>query len=215
MLSTYCFAKCKKVQQGYASLLVLLADGAIVFARGTTLCSWWNHSSSGACSCFLPRKMVWSASWGYDRLLQQDPSQRIATKCHICHFREGEPEYSSSKFGVRWKQGNRKSLQKDIVDFVFYNCNIISNSSMQKIIRTSLEEYIGIYLMEKAAKQGHFLEKRKYFLALLCRFCTEWLRGRTGKRSDCHVRSILPCQEMLMYCCRFLEPCVYQDKNKE
>ena len=150
-----------------------------------------------------------------DHLLLQDPSQRIATKCHICHFREGEPEYSSSKFGVTWKQGNRKSLQKDIVDFVFYNCNIISNSSMQKIIRTSLEVYIGIYLMEKAAKQGHFSEKRKYFLALLCRFCTEWLRGRTGKRSDCHVRSILPCQEMLMYCCRFLEPCVYQDKNKE
>ena len=53
----------KKVQQGYASLLVLLADGAIVFARGTTLCSWWNHSSYGACSCFLPRKMVWCASW--------------------------------------------------------------------------------------------------------------------------------------------------------
>ena len=27
-----------------------------------------------------------------DRLLQKDPSQRIATKCHICHFREGELE---------------------------------------------------------------------------------------------------------------------------
>ena len=104
---------------------------------------WWNHSSSGACGCFLPRKMVWCASWSSDRLLQKDPSQRIVTKCHICHFREGEPEYSSSKFGVTWKQGNRKSLQKDIVDFVFYNCNIISNSSMQKIIRTSLEVYIG------------------------------------------------------------------------
>ena len=55
------------------------------------------------------------------------------------------------------------------------------------------------------AKQGNFSEKRKYFLALLCRFFTEWLRGRTGKRSDCHVRSILPRQEMLTYCCRFLD----------
>ena len=55
-----------------------------------------------------------------DHLLQQDPSQRIATKCHICHFREGELEKSSSKFGVTWRQGNRKSLQKDIVDFIFF-----------------------------------------------------------------------------------------------
>ena len=158
---------------------------------------WWNHSSSGACGCFLPRKMVWSASWGSDRLLQQDPSQRIATKCHICHFREGEPEYSSSKFGVRWKQGNRKSLQKDIIYFF------------------TIVTLFQIAECKKSSEQGNFSEKRKYFLALLCRFCTEWLRGRTGKRSDCHVRSILPCQEMLTYCCRFLEPCVYQDKNKE
>ena len=59
--------------------------------------------------------------------------------------------------------------------------------------------------MWRVAKQGNFSEKRKYFLALLYRFCTEWLRGRTGKRSDCHVRSILPRQEMLTYCCRFLD----------
>ena len=141
MLLTYCFAKCKKVQQGYASLLVLLAGGAIVLARCQrshslllmeALFFWWNHSSSGACGCFLPRKMVWCASWSSDRLLQKDPSQRIATKCHICHFREGELEKSSSKFGVTWRQENRKSLQKDIVDFIFFTIEALFQIAQYK-----------------------------------------------------------------------------------
>ena len=148
MLLTYCFAKCKKVQQGYASLLVLLADGAIVFARGTTLCSWWNRSSSGGTTLLLvPVAASYPGRWcgvrpgvptAFYNKIQVNGLPLNATSVTL-----GKESWKSSKFGVTWRQGNRKSLQKDIVDFVFYNCNIISNSSMQKIIRTSLEVYIG------------------------------------------------------------------------